>query len=189
MLNGKIISLTADKGFGFIAAADGGEDLFFHRSTVEGGFDSLHVGEEVCYERDPTAPKPRAKKVTRSGFAAAGSSGSAAGAHRGDYPQNIFAQAELGFVTKLWKTQRLGFISADCGGPELLFGKENVSGMRQFSELLIGDSVRFVRGAETDEVGPPLATAVQFIERRQKKSGLELPSNPSAQRKKPTWRR
>jgi hypothetical protein len=101
----------------------------------------------------------------------------------------MFEHAELGFVTKLRRKQKLGFISADSGGPELLFGAENVSGTRPFAELAVGDSVRFLRSADSDEVGPPVASAVQFTERRQKKTDLGLPPNPLARRKKPTWRR
>ncbi len=101
----------------------------------------------------------------------------------------MLQHAELGFITKLRLRTRLGFISADTGGPELLFGSENVSGERPFARLSVGDSVRFVRGVDTDEVGPPLATIVQYAERKPKKfADLELPNNPKARRKKPTWR-
>ena len=38
-----------------------------------------------------------------------------------------------------------GFISADAGGAELLFGQSDVIGDKQFHQMTIGDYVRFVR--------------------------------------------
>jgi CspA family cold shock protein len=47
-VNGTVKTLT-DRGYGFIAQADG-TDLFFHRSQVAGGgFDRLQVGQAVTY--------------------------------------------------------------------------------------------------------------------------------------------
>ena len=63
MLDGQIQSLSTDKGFGFIQPAAGGPDLFFHCSSVDAEFDSLTIGQQVQYEPDESAPKPRAKSV------------------------------------------------------------------------------------------------------------------------------
>jgi hypothetical protein len=58
--------------------------------------------------------------------------------------------------------------------------------------MKIGDYVRFVRNPVLDRNPirePPTARAVQVIERVPKKlPSLELPDNPKARRKKPTWR-
>ena len=49
MAKGIIIRLT-DRGYGFIKA-ESEEDLFFHRSEVQGvDYDSLREGEEVEFE-------------------------------------------------------------------------------------------------------------------------------------------
>lgn len=66
MLEGTIKKLVGDRGFGFIAQADGTE-LFFHRSKVTGdAFDTLTEGQRVSYEKamDPRRNKENAEQVT-----------------------------------------------------------------------------------------------------------------------------
>lgn len=63
MLTGKIRSLNADKGFGFITPATGGADVFFHCSAVDAEFTELKLEQAVQYEQDPAAARPRAKQV------------------------------------------------------------------------------------------------------------------------------
>ncbi len=68
MTQGTIKTIRDDKGFGFIAPDDGGQDLFFHSSSVEGGatFDSLRQGQRVEYTAgtDPRNPgRARAERV------------------------------------------------------------------------------------------------------------------------------
>ena len=51
-MNGTIKKVILDKGFGFIAPAGGGNDLFFHCTKVVGGpanFDALKEGQAVTY--------------------------------------------------------------------------------------------------------------------------------------------
>lgn len=68
MATGTIKTLIPNKGFGFIAA-DGSRnsELFFHSSAVvDGGFDSLRVGQTVSFEQEPDPRDPsrsRAKNV------------------------------------------------------------------------------------------------------------------------------
>ena len=65
--NGTVKTLT-DRGYGFIAQADG-TDLFFHRSQVAGGgFDRLVVGQAVTYEKGVSSRnnKEEAQNVTPS---------------------------------------------------------------------------------------------------------------------------
>ena len=51
MQQGTIKKLVSDKGFGFIAGADRGKDLFFHLSAIkEATFESLYEGQTVEYE-------------------------------------------------------------------------------------------------------------------------------------------
>jgi CspA family cold shock protein len=53
-----------DRGFGFIKAEEG-EDLFFHRSSLEGvEFNSLSEGQEVEFEKGQDSKgRPQAVKV------------------------------------------------------------------------------------------------------------------------------
>lgn len=60
-MNGTIKRLT-NKGFGFIAAADGTE-YFFHQSACGGRFDSLREGQAVTFERGEGPKGPRAENV------------------------------------------------------------------------------------------------------------------------------
>jgi len=53
MAQGTIKTLVTERGFGFIVpeGGSGGQDLFFHRSDVEGtDYESLRVGDRVSYE-------------------------------------------------------------------------------------------------------------------------------------------
>ena len=51
MARGTVKWFNEEKGYGFIAADEGGEDLFVHYSSIEGkGFRSLEEGERVSYE-------------------------------------------------------------------------------------------------------------------------------------------
>ena len=54
MPQGTIKRLVMDRGFGFIlpeGESDRSNDLFFHRSNVEGaGYDALREGQQVTYE-------------------------------------------------------------------------------------------------------------------------------------------
>jgi len=59
---GKIKKLT-DRGFGFIAAADG-KEVFFHRSECQAvAFDSLSEGQEVSFDRQSDVKGPRARNI------------------------------------------------------------------------------------------------------------------------------
>ncbi|MEA2682744.1 MAG: cold shock protein [Chloroflexota bacterium] len=61
MPNGKIKRIVADRGFGFIAGADGTE-YFFHRNSVE-NFDGLRGDESVTFEIENSPKGPRANQV------------------------------------------------------------------------------------------------------------------------------
>jgi cold shock protein len=61
MQNGTIKKIVPDRGFGFIAAADGRE-YFFHRNGVD-NFDSLRGGESVTFSVEPSPKGPRANQV------------------------------------------------------------------------------------------------------------------------------
>ena len=59
MATGKIKTMVRDRGFGFIQADGGSEDVFFHSSSVaNGGYDALTEGQTVEFdkEKDPRNP-------------------------------------------------------------------------------------------------------------------------------------
>jgi CspA family cold shock protein len=62
-MNGTIKRLVSDKGFGFIAAADGTE-YFFHQSACTGArFDELREGQAVTFDRGQGPKGPRGENV------------------------------------------------------------------------------------------------------------------------------
>ena len=64
MATGKIKWFNDQKGFGFIADDQGGEDVFVHFSAVEmDGFKSLKEGQSVEYEAESSAKGLKATKV------------------------------------------------------------------------------------------------------------------------------
>jgi CspA family cold shock protein len=59
MAKGTIKTLMKDRGFGFIQQEGGGEDVFFHSSSLPpGSYDSLQLGQSVEFdvESDPRNP-------------------------------------------------------------------------------------------------------------------------------------
>lgn len=63
-VTGTVKKLVADRGFGFISAADGNE-YFFHRSGIDSSlvFEQLAVGESVDFEIERSDKGPRAGHV------------------------------------------------------------------------------------------------------------------------------
>jgi len=60
-VQGTIKRLVREKGFGFVAAADG-QEYFFHQSSCE-SFDSLREGGTVTFEPGQGPKGPRAENV------------------------------------------------------------------------------------------------------------------------------
>ena len=196
MLEGEIQSLVAEKGFGFIKTVSGGADVFFHRSIVDVPFETLAQGQQVKYELDPTADRPRARCVQAGEtFASNRSPQPDARPSHNSRPRSIRRIAnreafEHGFVTKLHRKRFRGFISSIKHGPEYLFAAESVSGEKRFSRLEIGDFVQFLAG-DPDPADPkqPVAIAVKVVEREVKlPNEKQLKRHPKARGKKPTWR-
>lgn len=53
-----------DRGFGFIAPEEGGDDVFFHANDVaDDGFKSLSEGDNVTFEMGDSPKGPKATDV------------------------------------------------------------------------------------------------------------------------------
>jgi CspA family cold shock protein len=65
MIHGTIEKIVADRGFGFIRAADG-QQIFFHRRalTAAEAFDTLRVGLAVEFDLQVDSKRPRAARLT-----------------------------------------------------------------------------------------------------------------------------
>ena len=62
-MNGTLKRLVSDKGFGFVAAADG-QEYFFHQSACTGDpFDTLREGQSVTFDKGQGPKGPRAENV------------------------------------------------------------------------------------------------------------------------------
>ena len=64
MATGKVKWFNDKKGFGFIEADDGGDDLFVHHTEITAeGFRSLQEGQKVEYEAGQGPKGPQATNV------------------------------------------------------------------------------------------------------------------------------
>jgi CspA family cold shock protein len=65
-MRGTIKKIVRDKGFGFIAPDDGGDDVFFHRSRLAPKlrFEDLREGDEVQFQVRAGDKGPQAYEVS-----------------------------------------------------------------------------------------------------------------------------
>lgn len=65
MATGTVKFFNAEKGFGFIAPEDGGDDVFVHFSNIAGsGYRNLEEGQKVEFEIGPGRKGDEARNVT-----------------------------------------------------------------------------------------------------------------------------
>ena len=62
MPRGTIKRLVRNSGFGFIRD-DAGQEWFFPKRSVEGGFEQLNEGQRVSFDEEPSVTGPRADNV------------------------------------------------------------------------------------------------------------------------------
>ncbi len=64
MATGTVKWFNAEKGFGFIAQDDGGQDVFVHFSAIQtNGFKALEEGQRVEYDTTQGPKGPQAENV------------------------------------------------------------------------------------------------------------------------------
>ena len=61
-LKGKVKRWVHGRGYGFIEADEGGEDILVHHSDI-GALYELKEGQKVEFEVNKTRPRPRASNV------------------------------------------------------------------------------------------------------------------------------
>jgi CspA family cold shock protein len=65
MPTGKVKWFNDQKGFGFITPDDGSEEVFFHSSSIMGGYMIIAEGEAVAYDERQSDKGPRAANVEK----------------------------------------------------------------------------------------------------------------------------
>lgn len=64
MATGTVKWFNAEKGFGFITVAEGGQDVFVHYSAIEmTGYKVLEEGQQVVFEVGSGTKGPQAEAV------------------------------------------------------------------------------------------------------------------------------
>ena len=67
MVQGTVKWFNSEKGFGFIAPENGGNDVFVHHTAIQGsGYKSLTEGERVSFEVTRGPKGDQASNVTKA---------------------------------------------------------------------------------------------------------------------------
>ncbi|RBY83307.1 cold-shock protein [Blastococcus sp. TF02A-26] len=168
MPQGTVTWFNAEKGFGFIAPEDGGDDVFVHFSAIEasGGFRSLDEGERVEYEASQGQRGPQADRVRSLGGGGGGGGRQERGGERRDRndrggrdergPGRSAGGRSQGTVARFNAEKGFGFIEPDDGGDDVFvhYSAIDEAGYRELQEgqRVEFDAVRGQRGMQAEGV-------------------------------------
>lgn len=83
MARGRVKWFSGEKGYGFIAQEDGGDDLFVHFSAIQSeGYRSLNEGDVVTFDVGQGQKGPQARNVVVTESAGPTAGRSARGSRR-----------------------------------------------------------------------------------------------------------
>ena len=137
---GTVKAWIENRGMGFITPADGGEDVFVHRSNLIDG-DCLVVGSPVIFEAGWDEQKSKAIAKAVSGASTAG------------HP--LVPNGQPGTVKAWIENRGMGFITPADGSPDVFVHRSNlVDG----DSLMVGAEVIFESGLDPQK-GKPIAKA------------------------------
>lgn len=139
MPTGTVKWFNAEKGFGFIARDEGGDDLFVHRSVL--GFDPLGEGDRVEFVEGMGPKGPSAVEVTvletnPNPPQRASSSSSREPVDVSNLP------VATGTVDRFDEMRGFGFIRPTAGGGDVFFHQSAVNGLRP----RVGEEVEYRLG-------------------------------------------
>lgn len=138
MPTGTVKWFNAEKGFGFIARDEGGDDLFVHRSVL--GLEPLGEGDRVEFVEGMGPKGPSAASVTVL-EANPNPPAPSAGASRAPVDVSNLPVA-TGTVDRFDEMRGFGFIRPTAGGGDVFFHQSAVNGLRP----RVGEEVEYRLG-------------------------------------------